>query len=235
MKHDFTVGGSAIESADSSEKEVRFPEILKVLAHFFSFIFHPLFIPVIATWFLAFIQPGYFTGISPQEKTLIVIRVAVNTVFFPALTVLLLKALGFIKSIFLKTQRERIVPYIATNVFYFWMYMVFHNQPEVPLILTSFIFGVFLASSAGLLANIYFKISMHALGVGSLCGLMLIIVFSGFSYPVFLTVMLVLIITGLVCSSRMIVSDHSPFEIYSGIIIGILCQLISYAFIGIMS
>ncbi|MGN6532689.1 MAG: hypothetical protein ACTHK0_13175 [Ginsengibacter sp.] len=232
MKQDFFMGRSGIQSAGSFENDLRFPLILKALAHFFSFIFHPLFIPVIATWFLAFIQPGYFTGISPEEKTFIVIRVAFNTIFFPALTIILLKALGFIKSIFLKTQRERIIPYIATNVFYFWMFMVFHNQPEVPLILTGFIFGVFLASSAGLLANIYFKISMHALGVGSICGLMLIIVFSGFSYPVFLTVMLVFIITGLVCSSRMMVSDHSPLEIYSGIILGILCQLISYVFIG---
>jgi len=232
MKQDFFVEERAFQPSQSFENALRFPGILKAFAHFFSFIFHPLFIPVIATWFLAFIQPGYFTGIPPQEKTMIVIRVAFNTIFFPAITVLLLKALGFIKSIFLKTQRERIVPYIASNVFYFWMFMVFHNQPEVPLILTSFIFGIFLTSSAGLLANIYFKISMHALGVGSLCGLMLIIVFSGFSYPVFLTVMLVFIITGLVCSSRMMISDHKPVEIYSGIIIGILCQLIAFAFIG---
>jgi hypothetical protein len=232
MKQDFSLEGSAIQPAGGLKNDVHFPGILKALAHLFSFVFHPLFIPVIATWFLAFIQPGYFTGISPEEKTMIVIRVAFNTVFFPALTVLLLKALGFIKSIFLKTQRERIIPYIATNVFYFWMFMVFHNQPEVPQILTSFIFAVFLASSAGLLANIYFKISMHALGVGSLCGMMLIIIFSGFSNAAFLNVMMVFIISGLVCSSRMMVSDHKPLEIYSGIIIGILCQLIAYAFIS---
>jgi acid phosphatase family membrane protein YuiD len=30
----------------------------------------------------------------------------------------------------------------------------------------------------------------------------------------------------------MILSDHKPLEIYSGIIIGILCQLIAFAFIG---
>jgi hypothetical protein len=232
MKQDFFAEGSAIQQPATFGDTVRFPVILKAFAQAFSVIFHPLFIPVIAAWFLAFIQPGYFTGIPPQEKTMIVIRVAFNTVFYPALTVLLLKALGFIKSIFLKAQRERIVPYIATNVFYFWMYMVFHNQPEVPTILTSFIFGAFLASSAALLANIYFKISMHALGVGSLCGLMLIIIFSGFTYPVFVTAMLVFIITGLVSTSRMIVSDHKPLEIYSGIIISVLCQLIAYAFIG---
>jgi multisubunit Na+/H+ antiporter MnhE subunit len=144
----------------------------------------------------------------------------------------LLKALGFSKSILLKTQRERIVPYIATNIFYFWVFLVFRNQPEVPPILTGFIFGAFLASSAGLLANIYFKISMHALGLGSLCGLVLIIIFSGFTYAVFLTTLLVFIITGIVSTSRLIVSDHKPFDIYSGILVSILCQMIAFIIMG---
>jgi len=213
------------------QSEIKFPAVVKVFAYFFSVIFHPLFIPMICTWFLAFFQPGYFTGIPTREKWWIVIRVGYNTIFYPALTVLLLKGLGFIKSIFLKTQRERIVPYIATNIFYFWMFLVFKNQPEVPLILTSYMFGIFIASSAGLIANIYFKISMHALAIGSLCGLMLLIIFSGFTYAVFLIAMLIFLVTGIVCTSRMIVSDHKPIEIYSGILIGILCQLISYGFI----
>ncbi|MEO6905874.1 MAG: hypothetical protein ABI148_05900 [Ginsengibacter sp.] len=232
MEDNFSSKENVLQPSPLFKNEIKFSFVVKAFAHFFSFVFHPLFIPLIAAWFLAFLQPGYFTGISPHDKVLIVIRVGYNTIFYPALTVLLLKALGFIKSIFLKTQRERIVPYIATNIFYFWMFLVFHNQPEVPVILTSFMFGIFLASSAGLIANIYFKISMHALGVGSLCGLMLIIIFTGFSYAVFLTAMLVFLITGIVCTSRMIVSDHKPIEIYSGLIIAIFCQLISYSIFG---
>ncbi len=208
------------------------PLVLRMVAYVFSVLFHPLFIPVMATWFLAFLQPGYFTGMPTHDKMMILVRVASNTIFFPLLTVLLLKAVGFIKSIFLKTQRERIIPYVATNLFYFWMYLVFKNQAEVPQILTSFVFGIFLASSLALIANIYFKISMHALGVGALSGLMLIIVFSGLSYAIFLPAMVVFIIAGLVCTSRLIISDHTPFDIYSGLLIGILCQLIAYFFIN---
>lgn len=228
MKQDLSTQSETVFSRGFLNNDPGFPLIIKWLAHFFSFIFHPLFIPVVATWFLAFVQPGYFTGINKQEKLLIVLRVGFNTIFYPAITILLLKALGFINSIFLKTQRERIIPYIATNIFYFWMFLVFKNQPEVPVILTSFVFGAFIASSAGLIANIYFKISMHALGVGSLCGLMLIIIFSGFSYAIALAVMLTCVITGLVSSSRLIVSTHKPFDIYSGIVISIFCQLTAH-------
>jgi hypothetical protein len=210
----------------------KYPLALRISAQLFSYIFHPLFIPAIATWYLAFIHVAYFIGIPPHEKSFIVLRVAFNTIFFPALTVLLLKSLGFIKSIFLKTQRERIVPYVAANIFYFWMYLVFRNQPEVPSILTGFILGVFLSSSVALIANIYFKISMHALGVGAFTGLMLVIIFTGFSYNIMLHAMLVFLLTGCVCTSRLVVSDHTPFDIYTGILFGIICQFIAALFIG---
>ncbi len=223
---------SRTERPVTSLQTKRYSLAVRIPAHIISYVFHPLFIPVIATWYLAFIQPGYFTGIPSGEKNYILIRVAYNTIFFPAFTIILLKGLGFINSIFLKTQRERIIPYIASNLFYFWMYLVFRNQPDVPLVLTAFIFGIFLSSSFGLLANIYFKISMHALGVGSFLGLMLVVIFTGLPYAVFLPSMLVTLLTGLVCTSRMIVSDHTPFDIYAGIIIGMASQFIAYAFIG---
>src|ERR1039457_1758457 len=111
---------------------------LRITAQLFSIIFHPLFIPVIATWYLAFIHQSYFTGIAPHDKLLITIRVALNTIIFPGATVILLKALGFIQSIFFKTQRERIIPYVASNIFYFWMYLFFGSQPRVPLIILLF-------------------------------------------------------------------------------------------------
>ncbi|MEO6949611.1 MAG: hypothetical protein ABI123_08285 [Ginsengibacter sp.] len=213
--------------------DLHFPWIIKVIAHLFSIVFHPLFIPVMAAWYLVYVQPGYFTGIAAQEKALIVLRVGYNTIFFPALTVLLLKAVGFIKSVLLKTKRDRIIPYIATNIFYFWVYLVFKNNSEIPPILTSFIFGIFLGSTLALLANIYFKISMHALGMGAFTGLVLVIIFSGFQYVVFLPAMVIFLITGLVCTSRLIVSDHTPFEIYTGLLVAIICQFVAYIFIGL--
>lgn len=214
------------------QEEIRHPLIIRWVAYFFSVLFHPLFIPAIAVWYLVYLQPGYFTGTPEDNKFMTVFKVAYNTIFFPALTVLLLKAVGFIKNIFLRTQKERIIPYVATNIFYFWMYLVLRNQYGIPPILTSYIFGIFLASSLGLLANAYFKISMHALGMGSLCGLILIIIFSGFSYVVFLPAMIIFLLTGFVCTSRLVFSNHTTFDIYTGLLIAILCQFVSYLFIG---
>lgn len=202
---------------------------VKGMAMLFSILFHPLFIPVIAMAYLAFVQGGYFLGVPDKEKIRILLSTGVNTIVFPAITILLLKGLGFIKSIFLRTQRERVIPYVASNIFYFWLFLVFKNQPQVPQIAAAFMLGVFLSSTAALVLNSFFKISMHALGMGAFCGLLLVIVFSGFPNTSMLPLMVVFLLTGIVLTSRLILSNHTFFDLNSGLIISIICQIIGFA------
>lgn len=196
---------------------------LQFLAHLFSYIFHPLFIPLYITFFLEFVHPTYFSGFSVAGKKKVLLLIALNAVAFPAITVLLLKGLGFIDSLFLRTQRDRIIPYIASGTFFFWTQYVLREQNQVPRILVAFMFGVFISSSAALIANIYYKISMHAIGMGGVAGLFIVIMLQNtmlMTWPLSLAFLL----AGLVCTSRMIVSDHRPKEIYSGLMVGMLCQ-----------
>lgn len=214
-----------------SENTHRYSGIVTVFAKIFSFVFHPLFIPLYVAYYLVFVHDGYFTGFGEKAKSWVILRVALNMVFFPALTVLLLKGVGFIESVFLKKQKDRVIPYMAAEIFFFWMYLVFRNQPEIPLILTAFTFGVFLASSAALIANIYFKISMHAIGCGGMLGLMIVVLNTNPSSPFTLPLIISILITGIVCTSRMIVNDHTQKDIYMGLLCGFFCQFISAAFL----
>jgi hypothetical protein len=214
-----------------ADNSIQQPGIIKAIAHIFSYIFHPLFIPVYITWFLTKVHPSYFSGFSDYQKNWLIIRVAYSMVFFPLITVLLLKALKFIDSFFLHTQKDRIIPYIACGIFFFWVYLVFRNQPNIPTVLTAFIFSVFLASSAALLANIYLKISMHAIGMGGVLGLLLVVMASNTMLTT-LPFSIAFLLTGLVCTSRLIVSNHQPKEIYLGLLLGIVSQMIGAAVIG---
>ena len=149
-----------------------------------------------------------------------------NAVFYPLFCVLLLKGVGFIDSVFLRTQKDRIIPYIASGIFFFWTFLVFKQQPEFARILPSFMLGVFLASSAALIANIYFKISMHAIGLGGMLGIFLIISNSN-SMLMTWPLSAALLITGVVCTARFLISDHTTKDIYSGLVLGILAQFIA--------
>lgn len=149
-----------------------------------------------------------------------------NGVFFPLLTVALLKGLGFISSIYMRTSRDRIIPYIACNIFFFWTYTIFHKQENYPEILSSFWLGIFLASSAALLLNIYMKVSMHTIGAGGLLGLFL---YLSFQQDMLMTwpFSAVLLTCGLVGTARLFLKSHNEAEIYVGFITGILSQLIA--------
>jgi hypothetical protein len=205
--------------------------VIIFFAKLFSYIFHPLFIPLYVAWYLVFIQHGYFAGFGEKARSWVMLRVTLNMIFFPALTVMLLKQVGFIESVFLKKQKDRIIPYMAYGIFYFWMYLVFRNQPEIPQILTAFTFGVFLTSSVALIANIYFKISMHALGCGGMLGLLIVVLNTNPSSPFTLPLMMAIFITGVVGTSRLMVSDHTQKDIYTGLLLGLCCQFISAAFL----
>ena len=204
--------------------------VLKSFAHLFSVLFHPLFIPIYIVYFLAYIHPAAFVGFSEPNKLRTVVIVALNLFFFPLVSVLLLKAVGFIDSLLLKTQKDRIIPYIACGIFFFWTYTVFKEQSQYPSALTQYVFGLFLSSSAALLANIYFKISMHAIGLGGWLGVFIIMAYNN-SMLMTWPLCLVLLITGVTVSSRLYLKSHNPFDIYTGLFIGVLTQIVAYHFV----
>lgn len=199
---------------------------IQFIAKLISYVFHPLFIPVYIAWFLISVQPYLFASFTPAQKLLTIIRFVIMYSFFPLVTVLLAKALGFLDSIFLKTQKERVIPYIACGVYYFWMCYVLRNQPEFSKEVIQLSMAVFIASSIGLLVNIYMKVSMHAISMGIMLMFMTILAFTQHgNYTIYMSV--AILITGLVCTARFIVSDHTPGEIYTGLLVGIVSQIIA--------
>jgi len=205
--------------------------MVRFFAHFFSYVFHPLFIPFYVIWFLVIFHPSYFSGFSSFLKIRILLITALNTIFFPAFAILLMKGLGFIKSVFLHTQQDRIGPYLSSMIFYFWAARIFFKfEPQLNPVLASFMTGVFLTTVAGLLSNIYFKISMHAMGCGGMIGILLVIMNSN-SMLMTWPLCIAFLITGIICTSRMVVSNHTPKEIYLGLLVGLLCQFITAAVI----
>jgi hypothetical protein len=136
-----------------------------------------------------------------------------------------MKQLGFIESIFLRTQKDRIIPYITSMIFFFWVWYVSKNQATNPPALTAFLLATFIGNIAALMANIYFKISMHAIAIGAFWLFFGWYTFVNSSSGLYLAIATV--ITGLVCTSRFLVSDHQSVEIYSALLIGMLCQAVA--------
>jgi len=217
-------------------KEVSIPERprqplpIQLSAKFISYVFHPLFIPLYITYFIIQIRSYQLAGINDWGNLRILLQVFVNCTFLPLASILLLRALNFIDSVFLRTQRDRIIPYIICMIFYFWNWYVFKNNHEIKD-LVSVSMAIFNASILGFLVNISMKVSMHAISVGVMTTFVALLAFSdSSSFSFYLSI--AVLIAGIVCTSRLIVSDHSQKEIYYGFLIGILSQLAAHYFVN---
>jgi hypothetical protein len=195
--------------------------LIRAMASLISYVFHPLFVPVYISWFLITVQPQLFAGFTPARKILTVFQFLLLYSFFPLVTVLLARALGFISSIYLYTQKDRVIPYIACGIYYFWMWYVLRNQVEYAREVIVLAMAIWIASSLGLMANIYMKISMVTY-------ILMLTIMNGSGFGIYLSAALLL--CGLVCTARFVVSDHLQKEIYGGLLIGFLSQAIAFWF-----
>jgi membrane-associated HD superfamily phosphohydrolase len=200
----------------------------KIGAKLFSYIFHPLFIPVYVILFLIF-EIRIFPDRDDWQKKLVVIQFLVSYTFLPLVTILLMKGLGFIQSIHLKAQKDRILPYIVCEIYYFWIWHVSKNLQYSKLVVM-FALAIFLACSLGLIFNAYIKISMHGISVGVLSMFVLLAALNtNISFGLYVAI--AFLIAGLTCTARLIDSDHSTKEIYAGFFVGATMQLVAYWFV----
>jgi hypothetical protein len=209
------------------KKEPQAPAV-RIAAKFFSYLFHPIFIPVYIGWFVIF-ELRLFHEATAWDRTKLLIMFVMYYTFFPLVVTLLLKALNFIESIHLKTQRDRIIPYVICEIFYFWGWYVFRNMGNTPREVVMLSLAIFLATSLGLILNAYLKISMHAIAVGVLSAFVIMAgMMTGISFGVYISI--AFLIAGITLTSRFIDSDHTQAEIYLGFFSGVVMLLIAYLF-----
>jgi membrane-associated phospholipid phosphatase len=209
---------------------------MQLAAKVVSYLFHPLLLVTYTFAYVILLNPDiYGDGFSFHAKKMYLL-IWINTFVFPSLVTFLLWRLGFISSIFLREKKERTVPYIAAGLFFTWSYIVFSKQEMAAqvamnaygtLLLNSVMLGATIAVFAAFLINIFMKISMHTVGMGALGGVALVAAI-GSTYNLLLPLSGVILVAGLVGSSRMKLGAHTPFEIYGGYLVGIFCQLIAF-------
>jgi hypothetical protein len=113
--------------------------------------------------------------------------------------------------------------------FYWWTWNVFRNLSDIPPVVVHFTLGSFLAICGGWMCNIFFKISMHALAMGGLCAFFTIFsMHDAFASGLYISICI--LIAGFVCTARLLLAEHTPFEIITGLLVGVLAQIVAWLF-----
>lgn len=192
--------------------------------HIISIVFQPLLLPLLGTVYI--IRSNPFTFPDPYENYMLMLRVALLTFFFPALVVLLMSALKFVKGINLRDRQDRIIPYIATLAFYIWAFYVFYREGFNGLITFMLLGSTISIVIAFLLNLLVLKISMHTTGMGGMVAFfMLLLPYTNFDSLI--PFLIVIIIAGMVGSARLALGAHTPREIYFGYLAGFFSFMIA--------
>ena len=218
----------------------------RTLAYMISVIFHPLLIPTYMLAILMLVNPFIFgtSQIGEFQNSLLLLQIFLQTAFLPAIAVMMMKFIGFVDSLELKDKTERIGPFIITGLLYIWVYINLSNNTTIPPIFSAFILGGTISLFLAFLVNIFEKVSLHATGMGTLLGMVLITTFlydftyiklmlGGYlvEFDLSILLMFIIFITGLVGSSRLRLEAHSPRELVGGIVIGLFSQIVALKFI----
>ena len=194
-------------------------DFLNKPAKIISAVFHPLFIPVYGM-VIIFSAPTLFGYLPFTVKKLLLLIVLINNVFLPLSILSFIRYRNVISSWSVKERKERNIPLLLTALLYFiTSYIIMKFQ--IPAFLKSFLIAIFFVSLVITVINFWWKISIHSAGAGALMSLIVILSFKMYTSLEWYLV-LVIIIAGLVLSSRLKLNYHNPPQVWIGFLTGFL-------------
>lgn len=202
--------------------------IARVFAHTFSIVFHPLLILTYVLLFLIWVNPYEFGGGGLGKNLPLVASAFLYTFAMPAFALIMMKYLGLVGDLKLSKREDRIIPYIAAGVFYCWLSVNAFYTSVYPKVYTIFIIGSTIALFLAFIVNNYSKISIHTVGMGGLVTMIFftLLFFSYDNIEVFL--LLSILFAGAVGTSRLLLKAHTSRQVYSGYLVGLIGQAISF-------
>ena len=180
-------------------------------------------------------------------KLLIAGGTFISTAIVPGLFIFLLVKNGAAGDIELSDRKERVVPYlifitsILVCIFFlykmlmpFWLLAMLIGCPWPAS--GAMLIGACVALVIALCVNFAWKISAHAIGIGGLLGGIMGVARIHMINP-YWAFIVVLIVAGLLGTSRIFLKRHTPMQVYAGFCLGFICtfvaSLMSYIYLFI--
>ena len=191
---------------------------------FISTILHPIVLPTLGV-FLYFV----FVSQSFEKRLQLIVLglVFALTYVVPVLLLLFLRNFGFIKDFQVSTIKERRFPVIFMI---FLLYFLGNTIIQIPTIrnLGILFYGTSLSLSCiYVLFSVKLKSSLHLVSMGNMIGFFLILTNIN-SLSMLPIIILLILLSGILASSRLYLKAHTPVELLIGFSLGIVCQFILF-------
>lgn len=189
------------------------------VASVFSVIFHPLLMPL--TGIIVILKSGaYIAFIDSRWVNITLLTVFILTVVIPISLIPFYYYSRIVRSVRMKNHRERIIPYFITFILFYTAHFIIKKLP-LNYFYSVYLFAASVSVLLVIIISYFWKISTHMVGIGGLVGLI-------FSLSLRMTVNLMgiliftIIIAGVLGASRLKLNSHSPLQVYTGFILGLI-------------
>ena len=195
---------------------------MKKILPFFSYAFHPIFIPLLGTVFYVSLEEKYFT--LPQYLILF-LQIIIITFLLPIAFFYLLRTFGKIESIMLSDISQRKIPLLLQLMLFAVLIEKSITIDRFPSLFFFFVGGLLSTIFAFLLLYVKFKASIHMIGISSLTVFIIGLSIHN-QVNTINTVTFFILMNGLVASSRLVMKAHSNKELLVGFLCGTIPQSI---------
>lgn len=199
---------------------------MKFILKSISYIFHPLVMPILGVLFYFHKTPRFIPESVQHAK---LFSTLLLTIILPLLVYFLLRTLKRVNSIHLKTIKERKLPLLINAFIVGLVVSRIFPQSEI-LELYYFFIGILISTIICLISTLLkIKASIHMLAAS---GFFAFTIGLSWYFKINLngTIALISVILGSIATSRLHLKAHTYSELFYGILIGALPQLILFQF-----
>ena len=187
-------------------------------ARVLSMVFTPFYLSLVGL--IALFTFSYLSLMPWAYKLTVLILVYLFTILIPTLLIHFYRNYHGWTLIELGKKERRVVPYLLSIVSYFVCYYVMHRF-NIPHFMSNILMAALIIQILCALINVWWKISTHTAAIGGVTGaLQAFGVIFGFN-PIGWTCLL-LILAGMVGTSRMILRQHSLRQVCYGFMLGLI-------------
>ena len=189
------------------------------MARVLSLLFTPFYLPVIGLSVL--FTFSYLSLLPWLYKIEVVALVYFFTVLMPTFMIYIYRKCQRWSLIELGRRERRAVPYLISIVCYFsCIYLM--QRLYIPRFMGSIVVAALIVQIVCAIINNWWKISTHTAAIGGVGGALLAFA-EIFGYNPIGWLCVIILVAGLLGSSRMILRQHSLQQVLAGFVVGLLC------------
>ena len=192
-----------------------------------SMVFTPFYLPIVGLMSLFFLS--YLSLMPTAYKLQVLTLVYFFTILLPTVLIHLYRKYQGWNLIELGHKERRMVPYVISILCYFFCVYIM-DMLHIPHFMGTIVSAALPIQIVCALINVWWKISTHTSAIGGVAGALFVFgEFFGFN-PVW-WLCLVLILAGVLGTSRMILRQHSLAQVLAGFFVGLICSVLGLIYL----